>query len=59
VALAQTTQHAGVHLHAEYLAWLRMPGYPQQVACSKNTEVGADGEIRTPGQRFTKPLLYH
>jgi hypothetical protein len=19
----------------------------------------ADGEIRTPGQRFTKPLLYH
>jgi hypothetical protein len=20
---------------------------------------GADGEIRTPGQWFTKPLLYH
>ena len=23
------------------------------------SKIGADGEIRTPGQRFTKPLLYH
>jgi hypothetical protein len=23
------------------------------------TTLQADGEIRTPGQRFTKPLLYH
>jgi len=23
------------------------------------SDLGADGEIRTPDQRFTKPLLYH
>ena len=32
-------------------------GHHQPDQCKKIES--ADGEIRTPGQRFTKPLLYH
>ena len=37
-------------------AWCTDPLNPSP---NHYTEPGADGEIRTPGQRFTKPLLYH